>query len=188
MQIGPGMMAVNRGPCAVCSGEGRTRGASCKPCDGKGLLNEAKVLEIRIEPGASVGDVLTFAEACSDHNDFDKPGDVLIRLTSAEETIDLVREGINLRHECSITLKDSLLGCVKQIKSHPAFLDGLDYDIPAGTQSGEVVCVKGRGMPGMPGMPSGKSFGDLYVRVNVRVTDDEKKALETHKVILQGLF
>jgi hypothetical protein len=48
-------------------------------------------------------------------------------------------------------------------------------------------------MPLMPLMPLGGGggaggFGDLYVRVTVKATAEEKKALETHKDVLRGMF
>jgi DnaJ-class molecular chaperone len=61
----------------------------------------------------------------------------------------------------------------------------LTIDIPAGTQSCEVVVIKGLGMP----LPNSQGvFGDLLVKVTVRASDIEKKALESHKVILQSIF
>jgi DnaJ family protein A protein 2 len=185
MQIGPGMMAVNRGACGACRGDGKTREKDCENCGGKGLINQKKTLEVESSPGAGVGDILTFSEMCSDHPEFERPGDVLIRLISADEDIDLIREGVHLKFACSIGLKDSLVGCEREIRNHPAHPGGLTVQIPAGTQNGEVVCVKGKGMP-MKG--AGDSFGDLLVRVTVAVEDVERKALENHTAILQSIF
>jgi DnaJ-class molecular chaperone len=185
MQIGPGMMAVNRGPCGACAGQGKSKGTPCKGCDGKTLVNEAKVLESEIKAGASVGDIITFEGMCSDQAEFEKPGDVIISLTKADEELDLLRDGSFLRHDCVIGLGEALLGCKRIVKSHPAHKDGLSIDIPAGTQSGEIVVIKGLGMPILR---EGGGFSDLLVKVTVRASADEKKALETHKVILQSIF
>jgi DnaJ-class molecular chaperone len=188
IQLGPGMMAMNRGPCPSCNAEGRTKGKACDTCSTKGLVSEIKTIEITILPGQKQGDILTFEGVCSDHPEFEKPGDMQIRLDMAEEpTQELVRDGTALNYACSVSLKEALLGCSRTITTHPGYPDGLPVAIPLGIQSGETVVVQGKGMPLMPLLGS-TGFGELRVRVTVLATEAEKKALETHAMALQRLF
>ena len=183
LQMGPGMVAVNRGPCGACRTEGRISEKECRGCEKKGLLPQPTTLTVDIKAGAKVGDILTFEGMCSDHPEFEKPGDVLLRLVEADEDIDLVREGANLVFSCEIGLGESLVGCQRTVRNHPGHKEGLVLDIPKGTQNGEVVCVKGEGMPfGSVGR------GDLLVKVRLVVSEAERKTLEDSAAIFQSLF
>lgn len=183
MQIGPGMMAVNRGPCGPCRGEGTLKGNPCGTCSSRGVVTSQKVLNVSITPGSSLGETIVFPEACSDSQEADRPGDLHIRLTGADESLDVQRDGIHLRASFTLTLLESLQGCVKQVMHHPGFTDGLDVPLPAGTQRKEEVVLRGKGMPDKNG-----GFGDFIALVDVKVSDAERKTLETHKTELQTLF
>lgn len=186
VNIGPGMMAVNRGPCGDCRGEGRLRGPNCRECEGKGVVPSPKMLTVDIQAGSRPNDILEFPEMCSDHPEFEKPGDVHIRLVEAAEDLDIEREGDNLFGTFTVSLAESLLGCIRVIRSHPAFAgpDGLPVEIPAGTQSGEILRIAGKGMP-----KKGESgAGDLLIKIIVEVAPVEREALLSHKAILQSVF
>ena len=181
IQIGPGMSALNRGPCGGCRSEGRLRGASCEGCKGKGLLPAQKQLDIVIKAGAGINDIIVFEEACSDHPDFEKPGDVHIRLVEATEKLDIERDGIHLRYRTEIGLKESLLGCRRTIKDHPGYEKGLEIEIPSGIQNGEIVVLEGKGMVGA-------IVGNLFIHISVKVKEEEKRVLQTSRAILESLF
>lgn len=184
VQIGPGMIAKNRGPCMACKTEGRIRGANCEKCEGKGLVNSPKELDVNIKAGANSGDILTFENMCSDQKEFEKPGDFQIRLVQADEDLDIQRVGINLVCSFTMRLSESLLGCKRKIEDHPGYTDGLEIDIPCGVINGETIKVEGKGMP----LPSGKGFGDLLVNISVNPSPGEKNILEENKEILSKLF
>lgn len=184
MQLGPGFMSIQRGPCVSCEGEGRHRGKECAVCDGKGLIKQPKGIDVKVLPGSLPGDILIFEGLCSDQVGFEKPGDIILRLVSADEELDIEREGEHLKSSFTICLMESLLGCKRKIEDHPGFEDGLEVTIPAGVQHGETICVKEKGMPCK--VLSG--FGDLFVTIRVVIKEEEKKALETHKAVLQSIF
>jgi DnaJ-class molecular chaperone len=83
---------------------------------------------------------------------------------------------------------------VRTVRSHPGHSgnSGLEVNIPCGTQNGEVIVVKGLGMPigqsTIGQTVQGATFGDLYVRVEVTVNEAERKALTNSKAIIQSLF
>jgi DnaJ-class molecular chaperone len=184
IQIGPGMVAMNRGPCSGCSSEGRLKGTSCKTCEGKGLLNKKNVLEAEIKAGAPIGDVLVFGGMCSDMPEFEHPGDVLIRLQTADEELDIQRDGTHLEYKTTISFKECLLGCERTIRGHPNYPDGFQIQIPIGTQNQEIVLIREEGMP----IVGTGAKGDLRVVVTVVAGPEEKKILENNKAILQSLF
>jgi DnaJ-class molecular chaperone len=178
MQLGPGMMAVNRARCPGCSGQGKLKGKSCEGCAGKGLVTKPKTLETEVKAGASAGEILKFEEMCSDHPDFEKAGDVCIRLMAADEDLDVERQGSNLFFKTEISLSESLLGCKRTVKNHPAHPDGLEIEIPICVQNKEVICVKGKGMVG----------GDLLVEVTVKVQKSERDLVAQRRELVHKIF
>jgi DnaJ-class molecular chaperone len=183
--MAPGMMVQMQGPCEQCNGEGKKGSGQCTTCSGKKFKTQERVLTVKIEKGMRQGDVLVFEKACSDDPQFDQPGDVLFVLQEADEEIEWKREGSTLKAKVSITLKESLLGSKKYIQNHPGYMQGYEVEIPAGTQNGDVLCQKGKGMPLLK---SKTDFGDALITVHVTASSKEKEILEKNKIILESLF
>ena len=181
VQLGP-MTMQTTGPCLECQGKGERVVEACDKCAGSGLLAEKRNLTVSILPGTRPGDVYMFPEVCSDHPGFEKPGDahiVVVEDPNDSASRFMKRVGDHLQHletALSLSLAESLIGCVVRVDGHPGYKDGLHLQIPAGSFQGDRYCLTGYGMP-----VSGQigSYGDLFVRIEVAIKPTERKLFAT---------
>jgi DnaJ-class molecular chaperone len=181
VQMGP-MAMHTTGPCLDCNGRGERILEQCGPCSGSGFTTEKRNMTVRLTPGTRPGETFVFPEVCSDHPAFEKPGDAHIIVT--EDPSDpafkyFKRAGDKLEHletRVSLSLSESLIGCVVRIDGHPGYDDGLFIKIPAGSFQGDRYCLTGFGMPVMGDI--GK-YGDLFIVTDVSITPNERKLFTT---------
>jgi molecular chaperone DnaJ len=191
VQMGP-MAMHTTGPCLVCQGKGERIIEKCNKCSGTGFLQEKRNLSVKITPGTRAGETYIFPEVCSDHPAFERPGDAHIVI--AEDTTDpafkyFKRTGDkfhNLETTISLSLSESLIGCVVQIDGHPGYDEGLFVKIPAGSFHGDKYCLSGFGMPIQGNI--GK-YGDLYITIDVTIKPMERSLFTTKgRELLLPLF
>src|SRR6185312_10892513 len=90
-------------------------------------------------------------------------GDVLIQVTVAPHPY-LTRDGNDLRMDLPVTLKEAVLGAKVPV---PTLSGTVNLSVPANSNSGAVLRLKGKGVPAHAGHPA----GDLYVRLVVSLPD-----------------
>jgi len=184
MMIGPGMHAVSRGPCGQCSGSGKKPTGTCSKCNGSKFSNHEKILTIDIEPGMNPGESMTFPNECSDHPDYEQPGDVHIILREADETSVFTRIGDELSVVVSISLADSLLGCQRALHGHPGHTNALVVSIPAGTLRGDTITIRGEGMP----RRGTTQRGNLQITISMDLKPEERSAIAKHADTIRSIF
>lgn len=182
MMMGPIQM-VNEGPCNECQGEGKKPSGACYMCSGKKTKLQEKTLQVKIEPGMKVGEVLLFANESSDDPNYMEAGDVQFVLQEADGDYGWTRKGDDLETQVELTLGDSLLGCTKTLKGHPGYSSGLEIQVPPGFTNGEVLTVKDKGM-----MKRGGGVGTLHCKLHIRVTDKDRERLKQHESVLKAIF
>jgi DnaJ-class molecular chaperone len=191
IQMGP-MAMHTTGPCLDCQAKGERIIEVCSPCNGTGFHAEKRNLAVHIAPGTRAEENFLFPEVCSDHPAFERPGDAQIILQ--EDPNDpaykqFKRVGDRFQHletKISITLSESLLGCVVQIDGHPGYDEGLFAQIPAGSFQNDRYVLSGFGMP-MPGV-LGK-HGDLYIIIEVSIRPAERALFTVEgRALLVPLF
>ena len=167
---------VTYSTCQQCDGEGKIISNPCRSCNGTGLVRKRETIKVKIPAGVEAGMQLTLQVEGHAAKNNGINGDLLVVIEEHAHA-DLKREGNNLYYTKIISVTDAMLGAEVTVPC----LDG-DYKIKidAGTQSGEVVRLRGRGLPSVNGYGG---TGDLYVKIAVwipkKLNKDEKAVIES---------
>ncbi len=163
--------------CSRCGGEGKIIKNPCHTCGGSGLIRKKVTIKVRIPAGIENGMQLTIRGEghAAKHNGID--GDLLVLIEEIPHS-NLKRNGNNLFYSKIISVTDAILGTEVSIPC----LDGTyRTKVDAGTQSGTIVRLKGKGLPSVSGYGSG--IGDLYVKYIVwipkKLRSNEKETIES---------
>jgi len=148
--------------CDVCGGEGKIPSEPCEHCEGRGREVRRRTLRVDVPEGIADGQRIRLSGRGHAGERGGPPGDlyVLVRIAADER---FLRDGDDLVTVLDVSAPHAALGASFNAPS----LDGdVDVRIAAGTQPGEVIVVRGHGMPRLrrPGRR-----GDLRVVVNVFV-------------------
>ena len=163
-------------PCPQCGGEGRIIDSPCRNCRGTGLVRKERTIEVKVPAGIDEGFQLRLQGEGEMPQDGDSSGDlyVLIHITPDQY---FRRDGDDLLCNLTIGFPQAVLGAEVSV---PTLEGNADLRIHPGTQPGEIVKLKGKGMPRLRGY--GK--GDLLVRVNVEVPE---KLTQRQRTLLEDL-
>jgi molecular chaperone DnaJ len=160
--------------CPSCGGSGHLIEHPCRECDGSGQRLEERALQVEIPPGIHDGQRIRLSGEGHSGLLGGRAGDVYVRVRIRPDSR-FVREGDDVFSTVDLTMTQAALGARVTIPT----LDGeTELEFDAGTQPGEVVVLRGRGMPVLQGF----GRGDHRVLVNVAVprqlTEDQRDLLE----------
>jgi len=160
--------------CPECGGSGRRIVTACRECNGGGRVLEERRLEVTIPPGIHDGQRIRLSGEGHAGVLGARAGDVYVQVHVRPDPR-FVREGNDIFSTVDLTMTEAALGSAITIPT----LDGeTELDFDAGTQPGEVVVLRGRGMPVLQGF----GRGDHRVLVNVVVprhlSEEQRRLLE----------
>jgi molecular chaperone DnaJ len=146
-------------PCPDCGGEGQRIEQLCPQCNGRGVEQKEKTIDVEVPAGVSSGDYLTLKGQGNAGMRGAARGDILV-VMDVEEDPRFMRDGNDLIYELPITFTQAALGAEIEV---PIVTGTARVKIPAGTQSGKLLRLRGKGLPHL----QGAGFGDMIVRVVV---------------------
>ncbi len=163
--------------CPQCNGQGTTVTHKCNSCKGDGRIFGEETVEINVPAGVQEGMQMSLSGKGNAGEKGGPPGDLLV-LIEEEKHPELVRRDNDVLYSLSLSFYDVVFGTQIEVPT----IDGLaKIKIPAGTQSGKIFKLKGKGFPEV----NGYNRGDQLVQVNVftpqNLNEKEKAAMESLK-------
>jgi molecular chaperone DnaJ len=158
--------------CPSCAGEGTTVTAKCGTCKGDGRVFGEEMVSLDIPAGVQEGMQLSVGGRGNAGERGGAPGDLII-LIEEDAHKELHRDGLNVAYDLYISFPDAVFGTQAEVPT----IDGkAKIKIPAGTQSGKVFRLKGKGFPAV----NSYEKGDQLVHINVwtpQTTNSEEKTM-----------
>jgi molecular chaperone DnaJ len=164
---GRGQVLMSRGifsiaqTCPRCQGRGKVVEKPCKPCQGTGRREKASKIKIRIPAGVDTGARLRSSGNGEAGVRGGPAGDLYVILHVQAHDI-FERDGDDLICEVPISFVQATLGAELEV---PTLAGKAQIRVPAGTQSGTIFRLKGKGVRNVQGYGT----GDLHVRTAVEV-------------------
>jgi molecular chaperone DnaJ len=160
--------------CPDCNGEGSTVTAKCGACKGDGRVYGEETVSIDIPAGVQEGMQLNVSGKGNAGERGGSNGDLII-LIEEEAHKELYREGLNVAYELHLSFTDAVFGTQAEVPT----IDGrAKIKIPAGTQSGKIFRLKGKGFPSVNSYEKGDQLVQVSIWTPQQLSAEEKAALE----------
>jgi molecular chaperone DnaJ len=160
--------------CPGCAGSGRRIEQPCTECRGAGRVVEDRTLTVEIPPGIHHGQRIRLSGEGHAGLVGGRSGDVYVEVHIRPDER-FVREGDEIYSTVDLTFTQAALGAALTVPT----LDGEEeLELPPGTQPGEIVVLRGRGMPVLQGRGRGNQRILVNVLVPRRLSDEQRRLLK----------
>jgi molecular chaperone DnaJ len=168
-----GFFTISR-TCPDCRGAGQIVREACPDCRGQGRIERTRTIDLRIPPGVDSNTRLRVPGEGEPGDNGGPPGDLYVVLEVRSHPY-FERRNADLYCTVPVTVAQAALGAEIKV---PGLNGEETVKIPEGTQTGEIVRLKGKGLPD----PHGGGKGDLYVNIHVvtptKLTREQRRLLE----------
>ena len=163
--------------CPECHGTGKIIREKCDECQGSGHVRKKHTIEVKIPPGVVTNNIIKIPNAGEAGLNGGPAGDLRL-IIDVEVHPNFERDGADLHTTLILTYPQAVLGTEAKIKT----LDGSEeiITVPSGTQHGQTLKVKGKGMPRV----NSKAVGDLYIHVGIEIP---KKLTDKQRELIKSL-
>ncbi len=168
--------------CPACKGAGTTIADPCNDCHGRGRVRKTRTLAVKVPAGVDDGDRIRLSGEGEAGRNGGPAGDLYVEIRVNPHKI-FERDGSNLSCEVPVSIAAATLGGEVELPT----LDGtVALKVPAGTQSGKVFRLRGKGVRTVRDARVGDLFAQVAVETPVHLTAEQKELLERFDAALQS--
>lgn len=167
--------------CPACRGSGSVIEEACSHCRGRGRIQEEKTLSVKVPAGVDTGDRIRLSGEGERGEQGGPPGDLYVQVQVQDHPI-FTREDANLYCQVPIGFVAAALGGEFEVPT----LDGkVMLKVPAGTQTGKMFRIRGKGVKPVRGGPVGDLVCRVTVETPVNLTERQKELLREFEASVQ---
>lgn len=163
--------------CDRCNGSGKIPKTPCKNCKGQGRVEKTETLTFAIPAGVHDGQTLRVSGQGGAGRRGEQPGDFYIAVHVREDPR-FLREGDDIHTSLALHVLQAILGDEVEVET----LHGpVTLKIPEGTQPGQVLRIKGKGLPSLQNGRVGNHDVRIEIEIPKKLSKTERKLLEEWK-------
>jgi len=160
--------------CPACKGAGTIISDPCLECHGRGRVHKTKTLSVKVPGGVDDGDRIRLSGEGEAGRNGGPPGDLYVEIRVRPHKL-FEREGSDLACEVPVSIATATLGGDVELPT----LDGhVSLKVPAGTQSGKVFRLRGKGVTTVRDTRTGDLFAKVAVETPINLTNEQKELLQ----------
>jgi len=160
-------------PCPACKGAGTTISDPCQDCHGRGRVRKTKTLSVKVPAGVDGGDRIRLSGEGEAGRNGGPPGDLYVEIRVREHKL-FERIGADLTCEVPLSFATATLGGEVEL---PTLGGNVSLKVPAGTQSGKVFRLRGKGVKTVRDSRTGDLFAKVAVETPINLSDEQRQIL-----------
>jgi molecular chaperone DnaJ len=168
--------------CPACKGSGQVIQNPCDNCHGRGRVSKTKKLSVKVPPGVDNGDRIRLSGEGEAGRNGGPPGDLYVEIRVKSHKL-FERSGADLSCEFPISIATATLGGEVEL---PTLNGTVSLKVPAGTQSGKVFRLRGKGVLTVRERQTGDLFAKVAVETPVNLTAEQETLLRKFDELLKS--
>ncbi len=165
---------MNTTTCPECHGTGKFIKRKCNTCHGEGYVHKTVKIDVKIPAGIQSGQQLKVSGKGERGYNGGPNGDLYLEIIVSPHEF-YQRDGKDLHLTIPLSVADAALGCKKDV---PTPYGDVELTIPEGTQFGQKLRIRGKGVPDIRGGAQGDEYVHVDIKMPNKLSKEEKDLYE----------